>query len=332
MIMKTTLSTLLLGFSLAGSQANASAFNSIYVFGDSLSDIGADPSAVMSLYGIAHTVFGGCDPSHPCPPYDNGRFSNGRVAVEYAANTLLSGGANSTNFHDYAIAGSTTGLGNFGDNGTTSSSGAYGLPGMAQQFQTYAYQSGGVADSNALYIVWGGANDLLTNGSATNAAENVANYVATLASMGAQHILVPNLANLGLTPFAHGLGAAFESGASAYTQSFNQALAANLNQISLSLPQTDIMELDVFGLFNDIVNHPVTYGFGNTTDTCLTTGFVACSNPDSYVFWDDFHPTTAVHALVGNAIVSAVPLPSAMWLFASGLFGVVMRSKYARKN
>jgi cholinesterase len=72
---------------------------------------------------------------------------------------------------------------------------------MFQELALYVSLSGGVADPNALYFVWGGANDLLTRDSPVAGAQNIAGYVAELAMDGATHFLVPNLPNLGLTPF-----------------------------------------------------------------------------------------------------------------------------------
>ena len=43
-------------------------------------------------------------------------------------------------------------------------------------------------------------------GSATTAADNIANYVDELAISGVKNILVPNLPDLGLTPDALALG------------------------------------------------------------------------------------------------------------------------------
>lgn len=76
---------LLIFFSVVGSTWSMP-FSSMYVFGDSLSDGGSSPSAVLSIYKL---LGGNCDPSHPCPPYFEGRYSNGVVAAEYLAQQIL---------------------------------------------------------------------------------------------------------------------------------------------------------------------------------------------------------------------------------------------------
>ncbi|HEU4855203.1 MAG TPA: SGNH/GDSL hydrolase family protein, partial [Nitrosospira sp.] len=169
----------------------APAFSSLHTFGDSLSDAGDNPSAVMSIYKILNNI---CDPSHPCPPYEGGRLSNGPVASEYLAESLFPGGVTTSNFRSYAVGGATSGIGNTGDiGGSATNTGTFGLPGMRQELDRFISDSGGSADPNGLYLVWGGGGDYLTHDSPVAAAQNIAGYVNTLAAAGARHILVPNL-------------------------------------------------------------------------------------------------------------------------------------------
>ena len=139
----------------------------MYSFGDSLSDVGSNPSAVLSIYTLLGNT---CDPGHPCPPYVGGHYTNGPTAAEYLADAVVSGGANPANFYSYAVAGATSGIGNYGDGGTATTVGLFGLPAMAQEIGLYVTLSGGVADPGALYFIWGGANDFLTGDDAGNAA------------------------------------------------------------------------------------------------------------------------------------------------------------------
>jgi phospholipase/lecithinase/hemolysin len=150
-INKTT-ATFLLGITLAFGQMEAYAFSGLYAFGDSLSDMGSSTDAEMSL----NHIIGFCDPAHPCPPYFEGRISNDQVAIEYVAQAL-----NIANVHGYAVAGSTSGIGNYVDGGSASTSGTGfpfigipALPGMKQQLDTFATHTKGIADPNALYFVW----------------------------------------------------------------------------------------------------------------------------------------------------------------------------------
>jgi hypothetical protein len=86
----------------------------VVAYGDSLSDNG-------NIYAVS---------GFPPPPYYNGRLSNGPVAVENLAAQL------GATLVDFAWGGATTGLGNTGDNGTPTSVGLFGLPGMAPLFSS----------------------------------------------------------------------------------------------------------------------------------------------------------------------------------------------------
>lgn len=302
-----------LAFLLATASAWATAFTGLYAFGDSLSDSGSSASSVLSIYNLA----GGCDPLHPCPPYYDGRYSNGPVAVEYLAASVAP-----ANFYNFAVSGATSGVGNYGDGGTALTPGLYGLPGLAREVGYYLDLSGGVADPDALYFIWGGANDFITSYvDPILAAQNVAAYVEALAAAGAEHFLVPNLPDMGLTPFIISIGA--EAEAHAYSTFFNAALASELADLDAMFPDASIVRFDAFSLLNDVMANPADYGFTNTADACLPSLYEApCADPEHYVSWDGFHPTTAVHAVLGGRFARAVPEPGTIALLAAGLFAL----------
>ncbi|MGZ8917566.1 MAG: SGNH/GDSL hydrolase family protein [Methylobacter sp.] len=318
-----------LTFLMAGTNVGATSFNSLYAFGDSLSDGGSSPSAVISIYKL---LGNNCDPSHPCPPYFEGHYSNGNVAVEYLADSILQGGANSTNFHNFAVSGATTGIGNYGDGGTADNPGAFGLPGMFQEIGLYLTGSGGRAEPNSLYFIWGGANDFLTGDSATFAAVNIAEYVGALAEAGAEHILVPNIPDLSLTPFVKSVPG-LEPLAQAYSSGFNIELATQLGSLSTMFPATDIIQFDTFSFFNDLSVNPDKYGFTDSQNACLPSLLVApCKNPDSYISWDGFHPTTQVDALIATAFAQTVPEPGTIVLLIVSFFAMGVAGNHKRKG
>lgn len=283
---------LLNGFSVTASAS----FSNLVVFGDSLSDT-----------GNVYTQTGGFIPQ---APYDNGRFSNGPVYVEVLAQHLsldvtntLSGGDN------YAWGGATIVPGS-------------STPSLEQQYSTYMSDVSGVADPNALYVVYGGGNDLFgssTVAEAEQAANSLLAIIANLVGAGAQNVLVPNLPDLGATPNL--LGSADATNRSMH---FNATLASGLGGVS----GASIHLLDVFSILNDIVADGAGLGFSNVTEACytgtLSGGGATCSNPDSYVFWDDIHPTAAAHKILGDrAFAAVVPVPAAGWLLASALLVLV---------
>jgi phospholipase/lecithinase/hemolysin len=272
--------------------ARASSFSAVVVYGDSLSDNG-------NLYALD----GGIDPLSP--PYFMGRFSNGPVAVEQLA--ALVGAP----LEDFAVGGATSGVGNEGDGGTQTTTGLFGLPGM---FGELAATNGAIATSpltpSALFVVWGGANDFLANGSPALGAADIDAIVGQLEADGATHILVPGVPDLGLTPDFMGSAAA-----TLYSEQFNADLQATL--------PAGATYFDTFDLLHQIVADPSAYGLTNVTNPCLV-GATICPDPNQYLFWDGFHPTTTVDSILAQDMeIAATPEPSTILLLATGLAGLM---------
>lgn len=273
--------------------------DAIYVFGDSLSDTGNS----FDVTGIP-----------PSPPYSQGRFSNGKIWVEYLADEL---GLTSNRQTNFAFGGATTGTDN------TLIPGVQGLPGLQQQIESFTAVNTS-ADSNALYTIWAGANDYLGNGvtDPTIPVANLSTAVSSLSAVGVKNIMVVNLPDLGKLPGTRGSQNA--AGLDALTEAHNSLLAANLNFLSQQNPDLNIIPLDVNGLVSRAIAAPGEFGFENVEDSCLTLSSI-CPNQKEYLFWDDIHPTTDAHKLVGELAysnVQPVPEPSAEWaLLALGAVG-----------
>ena len=165
------------------------------------------------------------------------------------------------------------------------------------------------ADPNALYVVWAGGNDIFGGVSATDAANNLINTISTLSSFGAENFLVPNLPDLGLVP-AGGGSSIFTDASILFNSTIDLAYSASSN----------VLVADIFGLHQSALADPSAFGLTNVTDSCLSTG----ADCTTYFLWDNLHPTTAGHSLIADAFVSTVvPVPAAVWLFGSGLIGLI---------
>ncbi len=287
----TSALSVLLALLLLTSVAAASA-TYLISYGDSLSDNG-------NLFAFD----GG---TYPPPPYWMGRMSNGPVMVEYLAQHT------GLQLLDFSWIGATTGVGNYVDGGTQTTFGTFGLPGMLTQLAGTIGTITPIA-SQSVAVVWGGPNDFLTNGFSTATAQlavnDILSIVATLKGIGMMEIIVPGMPDLSLTPDYYG-----DLGAQALSIYFNQLLVAGLPQ--------GAQYFNTFAFMHQVVADPGAYGLTDVVDPCFD-GVNVCSNPDQYLFWDGFHPTTAADAILANAVqAAALPEPSTLLLLGSGAIGL----------
>lgn len=316
--------------------AQALPYTNLFVFGDSLSDVGNDL-----------IVTGGAIPN---PTYYNsggvsGRFNDGLNYADYLAAGL-----------GLSLTPSVSGGTNYAYGGARTSSVAIGLPPTALSFNqqisaftaTHAH-----ADAGALYVLWIGANDMsdaiaaaakgtpgAVGAAIGNAMQGIGGAIQTLSGMGATHFLIPNMPDLALIPAITSRGSGGLSllahGAST---SFNDALADTL----AGFTSVDVRAFDVFSVHTAVTADPAAYGFSNVTNACYSGGVdglalpggptpSVCSAPDQYMYWDYEHPTQAMHAVLGSlALAAAVPEPSQALLLLLGLaaLGAVRRGRGA---
>jgi phospholipase/lecithinase/hemolysin len=286
---------------------------SIVVFGDSLSDTGNLAYLTQQKYGVR--IPG------PFANYTDGRATDGAdtipaaqkyfgLWVEQLAGLLpakpavidsLNGGT------DYAYGFATTGT------GTTvvslAPSVSVTVENMGQQISDYLATSP-VISKRTLFVVWGGANDILGATSVDDvvkAAVNVTNDLQRLINAGATQFIVPNQPPLGLTPALNGNLKDRLTG-NAASLLFNQLLGAGIALLEESNrgKHLNFTQVDVFGLFYKIVASPGKYGLANVT--AVSQG-VYTVDPDTYLFWDDLHPTTKGHNILAEATAAILKAP-----------------------
>jgi phospholipase/lecithinase/hemolysin len=308
----------------AGSSAFAQqappAFSRVILFGDSLSDTGNVRVRTNSKSSGAVDY-----PSHTFN-YDNGRFTND-TATDPSSKTYfgvwheqlaitflgippavfsLNGGLN------YAFGGATSNNGThqetvvsppfFGDVTIT-------IDDMGKQMDDYFATR--AIDPNALYIVWGGGNDLRNDPGSANVIATAARLTALvqrLANAGAKYIMVPNVPPIGDIPRYSSEPARIKSLNTA-SADFRLELNADIAALQSTLASQGftpaIYSVDVWTNTIRIFSNGPRYGFTNITAPAQGSS----GNPDQFLFWDDVHPTTAAHYQLAKGANDVITLP-----------------------
>jgi len=270
------------------------AFSKMVVFGDSLNDTG-------NMVRLTNGLF-------PAPPnYAFGRESNGPVWVEYLANRL----GLADKIANYAVAGAMTKPAPGFPTGNVYSDTFGGLEGtdVSAQVLDYLRDSNGAADPAALFILEGGSNDFQNVADPRVIVANLLESLVTLELSGARHIILVNLPDLGKAPrvILGEQSGVFPPGTAAFVSSvcaqLNQALTSSLPLYTS--PGVTITIADAYGFIDEVAANPAAFGFVNVQEPFLVFG--AGGNPDTWLFWDDLHPTTRGHAIFsGKVVVSLV--------------------------
>jgi len=299
----------LLAFALLASLAQAQGCrNRFVVFGDSLSD----PGNFYRATGITSKAPFALIPG---APYEIGghHFSNGRTWAEQLADQLGSHGSgaaallNPGQFTNYAVGGARARPG--------ASPTPYDLTAEVSLFLT---NFGGQACSNATYVVWIGGDDLrdaleaLPQGGQAaagliinQAVNSIANNIASLWSAGARNFLILDAPDVSNAPAVRAAGPAAIGAGAQLSSAFNLGLGEVIVGLQQALPQIKITRFDDNALVDAIIATPAGFGLSDVRDTCLSFGVVAnavCQSPETFLFWDGIHPTTAGHGIVAGAI------------------------------
>lgn len=278
-------------------------YKTIVVFGDSLSDTGNVAHLTEVKYGVR--IPG------PDADYTDGRFTDGSdtlpaaekyfgVWIEQLAASLpskptvkdsLDGGTDYA--YGFAKTGTGTGVFTFGQSDSLS----VDVDNIGKQITTYLKTHPKI-DDHTLFVVWGGANDVLeatSEDDVIDAGLNQTVNIERLIDAGATQFIVPNLPPLGLTPRLNG-SPATSMAATEASALYNEVLGngiALLQEIN-SGKHVNLASLDVFTLFDDIVASPSKYSLVNVT----VSSQGATVDPDTYMFWDSIHPTTHGHNIL----------------------------------
>lgn len=267
-------------------------FKNIVVFGDSLSDNG-------NLFSLTE--------SYPPEPYYQGRISNGPVWYDYLVEELGVTGITL----NYAYAGAQTGKTNVNDDDFNAD-----LPGFLDEVEAYLsmaalsvkFPGAFAMPKDSLFIIWIGSNEFpkITDPAAqiNQASLNVEKALSQLIEAGASKFIVINVPDLGKTPRAN-KNATISAIATQISSGFNLAIDLLLSEIETIYPNISIIRVDTFSLMSEIIENGVIYGFTDTKNQQLNIAERTIAE-GIYMFWDDIHPTTALHKIFTKKVAEAI--------------------------
>ncbi|PLW51500.1 hypothetical protein PCANC_00684 [Puccinia coronata f. sp. avenae] len=235
------------------------------------------------------------------PPYYHGRWSNGPVWVEHIAEVA------GVPLYNYAYGGATSNNEHF--NG--------GVPDTRSQIQDYRndIESGRIhrGDGKVLHLMWVGINaihQIWHSGEgveqAVEEAEEVKRQFNYLLNDPIINRLPSEFHALTLPPLEIVPNDAYvawgQGGIKMLTDAYNNHLISAIQ--SLNSPAALVHDIGSF--WYRVHRAPNKFGFSNVKSACLS-GAQPCKNPGQFIYFDSLHPTTKMHALIGDWVMSTLP-------------------------
>lgn len=277
-------------------------YDHLYAFGDSYSDNGAGESFTKAL----STQKVKDAQELPGSLYWKGRWSNGPTAVENVASALK------VPLTDYAIGGAKSGNGNYyAWMQPSRDTGVFGQ--IAEHLNAAKAHK---ADPNALYFIFISANDFFEWADfshpesidvlSQNSVANIKKATEMLIAAGARHVMV-----VGSTDLSH-VPAVVQGNQVKNAEEYQRILEQKLPEMLTTLAKAQHVSLiyfDHLAFSNKLRAAPDVAGFKNMDSPCQPTYpevKAACGNPDTYYYWDEWHPTRKVHALAAEAMLETL--------------------------
>ncbi|KAH9726079.1 GDSL esterase/lipase [Citrus sinensis] len=264
--------------------AESQVVRGIFVFGDSLVDVGNN----NYLSSIAKSNYYPYGVDFEYGP--TGRFSNGKTFVDFIGKIMGL---------PYPLA--------FADPNTN---GARLLGGV-----DYASAAAGILDETGQH--YGQSFYYNPSQYANLLLNHYARQLLALYSVGLRKFFLAGIGPLGCIPNQRGSGQAPPGRCVDYVNQilgpFNEGLRSLVDQLN-KRPGAMFVYGNTYGAVGDILNNPATFGFNVVDRACCGIGrnqgqitclpfAMPCFNRNQYVFWDAFHPTEAVNAILARRAI-----------------------------
>lgn len=285
-------------------EGSKTSITNIVAFGDSFSDNGGANRVSTAIVeaGTEEKAF-----IKPGDLYWENRYSNGKTFIEVASELA---GLPLTN---YAVGGATSGYENYSE--WMDSQGGTGVLGQIEQYA--ASLNGEQADGTTLFYIFGGLNDYFkfvdyslegtVEGVGNQVVANIEAAVRNLAEVGAKNFLIPYAFDTAYIPYE------ITEGRQEYAKDYAKTVNAQLPELVEALSAElglNITTYDITKTIEDIVSNTDKYGiteFINVVQPTWPEVLPAVTeNVESYMFYDEWHPTAATHKIIGEALYQEI--------------------------
>ncbi|BAT87265.1 hypothetical protein LR48_Vigan09g227300 [Vigna angularis] len=315
-----------------------------FIFGDSLADSGNNNN-LWSYARADYLPYGMDFTSGP-----TGRFSNGKTVVDIIAERLgLSSyiapfsRANDRNIFsgvNYASAGAGI-IDETGQHlgGRTSFRGQ-----VQNHIRTVSYMLNLLRDANrtevylkrCIYSIGIGSEDYLNNYFLTQLyrtstlyppdrfadllIQQYAQFLRVLYNYGARKMVLFGVSPIGCSPYALAQnspdGITCVETLNSPIQLFNSRVRSMVDQLNTQLPNAKFTYINVYGIFQDIISNPSSFGFRVVNAGCCRVGRNSgrvtcqslqqpCSNRNEVLYFDAYNPSEAANTIIGRRAYNA---------------------------
>ncbi|KAL4563267.1 hypothetical protein LXL04_027307 [Taraxacum kok-saghyz] len=308
---------------------------SILVFGDSSVDPGNNNN-LPNTWHKGNFLPYGKDFSHSLP---TGRFTNGRLATDIIAETLgyrniIKAYLDRNLMEEDILHGVSFASGGAGyDDFTAVVTNVISLRKQLDYFKEYKIRLGKLVGEkrsqriveNAVYILSMGTNDFLQNYYIDPTRSQrftiaqyqrflircMETYIKEMHSLGVRRLAVVGMEPFGCMPLIKTLknSVKCDEKMNQVALSFNFLLKAKVSALEATLRMRTAF-VDVYGVIQNILQHPLKYGFIETEKGCCGDGLTEygtslkglsmCTNHSKYIYWDAVHFTESMYYIIAD--------------------------------
>ncbi|KAF3685070.1 putative homogentisate phytyltransferase 1, chloroplastic-like [Capsicum annuum] len=325
-------------FILQLNMSRAQKVKAIYVFGDSLVDVGNNN--YLETFFRANFPFNGIDFPSGKP---TGRFSNGKNAADFIVENfgLPTPPPYLSNKNDLFLNGISFASGGAGILNSTNNLPSNGTIYLSKQVEYFSEVQQRLITkigeseaknhlSNSLFAVVIGSNDLFNYFSSKSKIpirkspqeyidlmlSTFSNQLTQIHGLGARKFLIAGIGPIGCTPSQRLLNSSENCNEEAnyWTMNYNKGVQSMLIKLKSQLKED--FNYTYFNIYDFLVNtiqNPTKYGIHEVKAACCGAGRLKaaspctpiatyCPNRSDHIFWDEVHPTEAATKLLVNTL------------------------------